>query len=162
MQDPFTPSQLIAAVAALPEDTPAKAVSPSSEGKVVLTFKGGTGYDAPWIVIHAKDLDDARGQVSGDNAAVLADIMEKTQQAGRHFASLSTPKTAAKASVSPAPASPSAPPAGAQEAPGGEKRYCSHGEMRFRSAVSKAGKPYKGFFCAETDRDSQCQAQFLR
>ncbi|QLF84446.1 hypothetical protein SEA_TOPANGA_46 [Mycobacterium phage Topanga] len=56
-----------------------------SEGKVVLTFKGGTGFDAPWIVIHAEDLEDALDQVTTQGATLMA-LMERVQGAGKHFA----------------------------------------------------------------------------
>ncbi|AHY27114.1 hypothetical protein PBI_PHANTASTIC_51 [Mycobacterium phage Phantastic] len=83
-----------------PKKAPAKKAAPkkaepkvtnvvaASEGKVVLTFKGGTGFDAPWIVIHANDLDDALDQVTGDNAATLGALFERVQNAGQHFAGL--------------------------------------------------------------------------
>lgn len=135
---------------------------PLDEGKVVLTFKGGTGFDAPWIVIHAKDLDDALDHVSGDNASTLATIMERTQIAGKHFAGLAPAKPATGNSGGGQPAQRQAAPQAAQGAPNGEVRYCSHGEMRFRSGTSKAGKAYSAFFCSSGDRNDECKAQFLR
>lgn len=60
-------------------------ILPASEGKVVLTFKGGTGFDAPWIVIHAADLEDAHRQIT-EEAPLLADLMARVQIAGAHFA----------------------------------------------------------------------------
>lgn len=56
---------------------------PQTEGKIVLTFKGGTGFDAPWIVVHATSLDDALDTVSDEG---LADLMGRVQRAGAAFA----------------------------------------------------------------------------
>ena len=136
---------------------PAPAAKPAAveqaDGKVVLTFKGGRDFDAPWIVIHANSLEDAYEQVTV-KAELLAKVMERTKTAGAHFAG-------GKAQAAPAQAAPQRQaPQGAQEAPGGEKRFCEHGEMVFKSGISKAGKPYKLFSCT-APRESQCRAQFL-
>lgn len=144
-------------------DKPAPRPVPTGDGKVVLTFKGGSGYDAPWIVIHAADLDDAAAQIEGENANTLAKIMEKVQRAGQHFSGLAPAKASTGGGGNSGGSGRQAPPQGAQEAPGGEKRYCSHGEMQFKSGTSKQGKPWKGFFCPTPKGTSdQCDAQFLR
>jgi hypothetical protein len=134
----------------------------STGGKVTMTFKGGSGFDAPWIVIHADDLDDALTQVS-EGGKTLAAVMERVQKAGQHFVGLGGGSAPARGGNGGGQQRTSNAPQGAQEAPNGEKRYCEHGEMRFRSQVSKkTGKPYKGFFCTSGDRDNECDAQFLR
>ena len=132
----------------------------TADGKVVLTFKGGLGFDAPWIVIHAADLQDAADQVSGSNASLLADTMAKVQSAGAHFASLAPNKPAATA---PAGGGGRAPQQ-AQQAPGGQSKTCAHGEMQFRSGVSaKTGKAWKAFFCpTPKGTPGQCDAEFIR
>jgi hypothetical protein len=63
------------------------AAAPPSEGKVVVTLKGGRDFDAPWIVIHASDLQDAHDQVTHDNAVLLSKLMEQVQKAANHFSS---------------------------------------------------------------------------
>lgn len=103
----------------------------TNEGKVSITLKGGAGFDAPWVVIHAVSLEDAYEQVSGDNAGLLAKIMDRTASAASYFSGLRTPAAPAQK-----PAAQQA-PAGAPECPPG---------WEFKSGVSKAGKPYKGFF----------------
>lgn len=138
--------------------TTAPAIVPQGDGKWVLTFKGGTGYDAPWIVYHANTLDEALEAVSEDgDAAKLAKLMERTQVAGKHFASQGSQSGKGGGGGK----SQSAPKA-AQEAPNGEERFCRHGKMNYRSGTSKAGKAYEGFFCASGDRNDECKAQFLR
>lgn len=117
--------------------------------KIVVTLKGGAGFDAPWIVIHASNVAEAISTVRE-----TADLMEITQKAAAHFAGQ-------KASGGSAPARRGAAPAAAQQAPNGDSRQCEHGEMRFKSGVSKAGKPYKAFFCT-ADKSEECTPIFLR
>lgn len=112
-----------------------KPASTREDGKVVLTLKGGSGFEAPWIVIHAMSLDDAYEQVSGDNASLLAKVMERTAAAAKHFGTFKpAPAGAATATVS---RPQQQPPANAPDCPPG---------WEFKSGVSKAGKAYKGFF----------------
>ncbi|ASZ75485.1 ribonucleoside reductase class II [Mycobacterium phage Kimona] len=63
----------------------------SEEGKVVVTLKGGAGFEAPWIVIHADSVEDAQEQMS--KTAALKDLMEKAQSAAKYFASLGPAKS---------------------------------------------------------------------
>ena len=134
----------------------AKPAVAESDGKVVLTFKGGRDFDAPWVVIHANGLQEAHDFVVGDNASLLAVVMERVQVAAKHFAG--KPAAAAQGGAQPS----TEPPQASQEAPGGEKRFCSHGEMVFKSGVAKGtGKPYSLFSCT-APREHQCKAQFLK
>jgi hypothetical protein len=98
MNDPFASAPAEAQevpVAEAPVSTPSRpAVATTAEGKITVTLKGGSGFDAPWIVIHAADVDDAYSQFDQK----LADLMEKVQTAGQHFASQG--KSAPGASVS--------------------------------------------------------------
>ncbi|AWY03866.1 hypothetical protein SEA_NEDARYA_49 [Gordonia phage Nedarya] len=129
----------------------------SSDGKVVLTFKGGAGFEAPWVVIHADGLDEASSFVNED-AGKLAELMTRVQKAAQHFAGQAPAKPAGGGGGSRGGA-----PQAAQEAPGGEERFCAHGKMTFRSGVAKgSGKPYKMFACPERDRSQQCDPQWLR
>lgn len=47
------------------------------------------------------------------------------------------------------------------QAPANDAPSCNHGPMKFKSGVSKAGKPYKGYFCTAPYGQQQCKAQFL-
>ncbi len=119
-----------------PKKVPAKkaAVKPAvdSDGKVTITLKGGSGFDAPWIVIHASDIPDAYEQLSDDNAALLVELMGKVKKAGAFFSGGNGQ------AGRPAPAAAAAPPAGAPECPPG---------WEFKSGTNKnTGKPWKGFF----------------
>lgn len=118
---------------------PKKAVSKTSSDRegVTVTLKGGAGFDAPWIVIHAADLEDAFEQVSGDNAGLLAKLMEQTSKAAQHFSGQNKGSGGAAPS-SRAPAGASEPPAGTPAAPGPDWTY--------KTGVGKTGKPWKGWF----------------
>lgn len=48
-------------------------------------------------------------------------------------------------------------PAGPADAP-----TCAHGQRNYREGVSKAGKPYKAWFCPSPDRATQCPAEWVR
>lgn len=128
-------------------------------GKVVVTFKGGTGFDAPWIVIHAADLKDSYDQVTGDNAVLLARLMEQVQAAGKYFSGTSPEKGRPTSSAPSKQRKPA--PQEAQGAPNGMTRHCVHGEMNFKSGVSRKGNAYSGFFCPSEVRGSECKPHFL-
>lgn len=52
--------------------------------KIVLTLKGGAGFDDPWIVIHASSVKDADDALSDE---ALPGLMERTQKAAAYFRS---------------------------------------------------------------------------
>jgi len=129
---PAAPAKKAPAKKAAAKAAPAP-VQVGSDGKVVLTLKGGTGFDAPWIVIHATDLQDAHEQISGENGALLAQIMERTQIAAQHFAKLGggSSAPAQRPQRQAAPAAAQQPPAGSPAAPGPDWVY--------KTGVSKSG-----------------------
>ncbi|WP_158881915.1 hypothetical protein [Amycolatopsis anabasis] len=155
--DPFADApadEAQAAPAQAPAATPARPVAAGSEGKVVVTLKGGAGFDAPWVVVHAADVEDAIGHLSDEK---LRDLLDRTKRAGGYFAGgSSAPQGGGQQRQA-------GKPEGADQAPGGEERYCKHGQMQFKSGVSKSsGKAYKGFFCSERDRNEQCKPEFIK
>ena len=126
--------------------------------EAVGTIKGGTGFDSPWLVIHAADVNDLRKELV-DNSAVVKEIMEALWNASRKFQSYGAVGKVIKESQLQATTA----PAGAESAPNGETRNCKHGTMVYKAGVAKAsGKPYRLFSCPERDRSAQCDAQFLR
>jgi hypothetical protein len=109
---------------------------PDSEGKLTVTLKGGAGFDAPWIVVHAAGVDDALELFQGD-ATKLASLMDRVQAAGKHFTGLAPAKPAGGGSGG-APARPGAEaPAGTPEAPGPDWTY--------KTGVGKTGKTWKAW-----------------
>lgn len=103
---------------------------------VTVTLKGGAGFDAPWIVIHAGDIGDAYDQLSGDNASVLAKLMDRTRHAASHFTSLGGGPAANPGGGAPARPGNEA-PAGVGEAPGPDWTY--------KTGVGKNGKTWKAW-----------------
>lgn len=119
---------------------------------VTATFKGGPGFEAPWIVLHEKDLPSLDAVL--DDAVLLASVMNKVQDAGKTFRDAAPAAPAAQNTST---------PAARQAAPEGGK-MCNHGAMVFRSGVSAStGKPWKGYFCP-TPRGTadQCSPEFVR
>lgn len=122
----------------------------NTEGKLTVTLKGGAGFDAPWIVIHADDASDALEQLK---APELKELMELTKKAGAHFSggngSAGRPQQAAA----------SAP---AQSNAGSSAPSCSHGAMTYRKGISKkTNKPWEAYFCPAPQGEEQCKAKFI-
>lgn len=126
-------------------------------GEITLTFKAGSGYDVPWIVIRVPDLAAAE-DVLTNQGEILKSVMEKTVRAGVYFVS-QMPSTAPKASAE--TQSIGGGGAGRGAAPGGQARQCKHGDMVYRSG-SKDGRTWEAFFCPTPKGTSdQCKAQFI-
>lgn len=141
-----------------------KTVTVGSEGKVVLTFKGGSGFEAPWVVVHATDVDDALETISGDNAEKFKRLVDETAKVGKYFSGTGTGggrSSGGQARQGGNSGGQLGKPAGATEAPNGEKRFCKHGEMDWVSKISKkTNKPYSGWFCPSKDRNDECDPQW--
>ena len=134
--EPFTEDTPPKKAAAKKVTTPKKDSGNGSDREgVTVTLKGGAGFDAPWIVIHASDVEDAYDQVSGDNASVLAKLMDRVRHAASHFTSLGG------ATTNPAGGAPARPgneaPAGTADAPGPDWTY--------KTGVGKNGKTWKAW-----------------
>ena len=89
------------ASASAPATKPAtrKASVEDSNGKVVVTLKGGKGYDAPWIVLHCDTVAEANGLLADEG---LKELIDRTTKAGQYFAKqggMSAPAPAATAPV---------------------------------------------------------------
>ncbi|WKW87264.1 hypothetical protein SEA_CHARGERPOWER_49 [Mycobacterium phage Chargerpower] len=131
-------------------------VQHSTDG-VSATFKFAGAYSDPWVVVKGSDPGDVLGKV---NTSTFKELMDTVQKIAGVYAGAA--KAAIGGQAAAAPAQQSRAPQAAQEAPGGEKRFCSHGEMVFKSGVAKgSGKPYQLFSCT-APRDQQCKAQFLK
>jgi hypothetical protein len=108
---------------------------PDSEGKLTVTLKGGAGFDAPWIVVHAGSVDDALEVFQAD-ATKLASLMDRVQAAGKHFTGLAPAKPASGSGGAPARPGAEA-PAGTPAAPGPDWTY--------KTGVGKNGKTWKAW-----------------
>ncbi|AGS82733.1 hypothetical protein ANNAL29_52 [Mycobacterium phage AnnaL29] len=130
-------------------------VQHSTDG-VSATFKFAGAYSDPWVVVKGADPADVYAKISTPE---FKQLMDRVQQIAGVYAG-SGAKPAGNAGGG-AQAQQSRAPQAAQEAPNGEKRFCAHGEMQFKSGVSKkTGNPYKMFVCT-APRDQQCDAQFI-
>lgn len=110
-----------------------------TEGKVVVTFKGGSGFDAPWIVLHAAGLDEVADFMSVENAPRLMEIMERVQNVGAHFVSKAPARPANAGSAAPQRG---AAPQGATEAPSWAPPK-PYDDAVYKTGVSKkTGKPW--------------------
>jgi hypothetical protein len=130
----------------------------SNEGKVTVTLKGGTGFNAPWVVIHGKDVSDALNQI---NDTQLAELLERAQKASKFFADKAEAPAPA-ASQAGSQAQGGQPQASTQSS--GNDKFCKHGQMVSKSGVSaKNGKAWSGYFCpAPKGTPDQCDPQFNR
>ncbi|QGJ87777.1 hypothetical protein SEA_BIANCATRI92_50 [Mycobacterium phage BiancaTri92] len=148
-----TPAPVTAPTTATAAAVDSVSVQHSTDG-VSATFKFAGQYSDPWVVVKGADPADVLGKVT---TPAFKELMDKVQQIAGHYAG-SAAKPAGNAGGG---AQQSRAPQAAQEAPNGEKRFCAHGEMQFKSGVSKkTGNPYKMFVCT-APRDQQCDAQFL-
>lgn len=119
----------------------------TDQSKLTLTFKGGAGYDAPWVVVHANNPSEANAIVLDEEFKTL---LETVQRVGGAFGGMAPNK--------PAPAAQNnGQPAGANQAPGGETPPPGY---VFKSGMGKNGKPWKAFM--PIDRNSGLEVQWLR
>ncbi|AXH46790.1 hypothetical protein SEA_ACOLYTE_46 [Mycobacterium phage Acolyte] len=129
-------------------------VQHSTDG-VSATFKFAGAYSDPWVVVKGSDPADVLAKV---NTPEFKALMDKVQFIAGMYSGAGKP--VAPANGGGGGQQQSRAPQQAQQAPGGEKRFCEHGEMVFKSGVSKAGNAYKLFSCT-APRDQQCKAQYL-
>lgn len=89
------------ATASTPSTQPAarKASVEDSNGKIVVTLKGGKGYEAPWVVLHCDTVAEANDALSDE---ALVELLDKASKAGAYFARKGASAAPAQASAAPA------------------------------------------------------------
>lgn len=108
----------------------------NSNAKIVTTLKGGSGYDAPWVVIHTDTPAEALAILENDE---LRPLLDQAKKVGQYFSGgNSKPANNGK------PAGASQPSANAPECPPG---------WTYREGVSKSGKHYKAYFPPQGSND---------
>jgi len=139
-----------------PKEKPVVVV-PSSEGKVTVTLKGGVGFNAPWVVIHGKDVGDALDQI---NDPQITDLLTRAQKASAYFADQAPTVTPTQPQG--ASQTQSGQPAASAAGQGGVVKFCKHGQMSAKSGISKkTGKAWSGHFCPTPQGTvDQCDPQF--
>ncbi|APC46170.1 hypothetical protein PBI_STARSTUFF_52 [Mycobacterium phage StarStuff] len=145
-------------------------VRPAPADALSITFKGDGSYSAPWLVPKYTSVTEALVDlgVDPDEVAKLGQgqkwfaLMDRVTKMADHFANLgggSKPNSGGGGNGGGGQQRQSRAPQQAQEAPGGEERFCKHGKMEFKSGVSKAGNTYALFSCT-APRNEQCPAQY--
>ena len=127
-------------------------VEAGPNGEISVTTKGTGRQSDRWVVV--------RGTPEEVDQILASELYKRILDRSWKIAEYD----ANRAGVVPQQSTPpsNAAPQAATQAPGGEKRFCSHGEMVFKTGVAKAsGKPYSLFSCT-APRESQCPAQFLK
>ncbi|QBJ01135.1 hypothetical protein PBI_ARISSANAE_49 [Mycobacterium phage Arissanae] len=129
-------------------------VQHSTDG-VSATFKFSGAYSDPWVVVKGSDPADVLGKV---NDPSFKELMDRVKQISAFYGAESKP--AASGGGGGGGGQRQSAPQAAKEAPNGEKKFCKHGEMEYKSGTSKkTGKPYALFSCT-APRDEQCDAQW--
>lgn len=108
-----------------------KNMAVNTEGKVVVTLKGGKGYEAPWIVIHADSIEDAHAQV---NDAKLGELIDQTKKVAGYFNQGDTTAQAVSG--------PKGQPQAATQAPGGKTPPEGY---EYKSGIGKNGRAWQAF-----------------
>lgn len=115
------------------DPNPKVAEKPYDSEAVVVTLKGGSGYDAPWIVLRAGTVEEMNTVLNTE----LSALMERVSKAGQHFAGLA-PAKASGASTAARREEPS-------DIPGSHLAQKPGDGWEYKTAV-KNGKPWWGWF----------------
>ena len=119
----------------------------NTNAKIVTTLKGGSGFDAPWIVIHADDVAEAVAVLRGDN---IEELLKATKEVSDKFNGGQAPAQQRQAPRT------QGMPAGANE-PRPSDPPMPEG-WTYKSGVNKNGKAYRAYF---PPRGSQESPQWL-
>lgn len=137
-------------------------VQVGSDGKITVTLKAGRDFDAPWVVLHGQDSTDLLTTMSDPE---FPKLLTWTTKAAQTFGEGWNPSPqGGNTGNRPAPAqnrsqAPQGQPPAATQHPRGERKFCQHGEMVFKSDISKkTGKPWYAFDCPS----NVCQREFVK
>lgn len=155
--DPFAAALAAEAPASNNIETKEKPVADATnDSKITVTLKGGSGFDAPWIVLHGSDAAELNEQLTDENLKALID---QTQKVGQYFAGLgkSTGGRPSGGGGAAAPAGQPGQPAGST-GPRPTDPPCPDG-WTYKEGVGKTGKTWRAFM---PPRGSNEQPQWLR
>lgn len=141
--DPFANANTDSTPTTEKKETTTVATQNTESNKIVVTLKGGSGYDAPWIVVHADDAQDALNTLNDES---MKDLVSLTQKVGESFAGLKKGGAVSQGGK----------PAAAAQAPNGQEP--PEGYV-FKSGIGKTGKPWKAFM--PIDRNSGLEVIWL-
>lgn len=98
-----------------------KAQSVTDEGKIVLTFKEGAGFDSSWTVVHANTVGEARAILDDPE---FKELLDQSKKVAAYFRGGSAPSGGGRpAAGGGAPQGATSPPPGAPAAPGPDWVY---------------------------------------
>jgi len=140
----------------------AKVVTVGSEGKITSTFKGGSGYDKPWVVVHAEDIKE---QLSIINDPEFAELLTRVQKANEYFvgqAPVSSPQNGASTPQNGSQGRTNGKPAAATDGPLGPQ-HCKHGQKKFWSKFDEVkNELVQIYFCpAPKGATDKCKNQYV-
>lgn len=141
--DPFASADTDSTPTTEKKETATVATQNTESNKIVVTLKGGSGYDAPWIVVHADDAQDALNTLNDES---MKELVGLTQKVGESFAGLKKGGSVSQGGK----------PAAATQAPNGQQP--PEGYV-FKSGIGKTGKPWKAFM--PIDRNSGLEVIWL-
>jgi len=119
----------------------------------------------PWLTIESDSAADLNAIM--DDKTAIGGVLKRASAISAYWRNLGA-QNAHQATATALPAAPQAAPQvqasygvpGPQTAPGGERRFCPHGEMPFKAGVSrKTGKPYAMWVCSHPNQAQQCRPQ---
>lgn len=144
----------------------------SDTSGISLTFKAGTGFDAPWVVIHGDNVDDA-GRMLEEvrakgvfNAVRLAAQEFQTGAVSEAQAIQTVQNAFPGAQVVTQPAPPTTPPGQPYQQPqqpqGNLNPACPDcgGPTQFKSGNGSRG-PYQAYFCTQKPQGAKGHAIWL-
>jgi hypothetical protein len=121
---------------------------------ISITLKGGPGFEVPWVVARYPNVEAAFEDLTDE---VVQEQLKGLFDAVADASAMLITKVSAKAPAKPAgQAGGGSRPQTASASPSGETRDCRHGQMTWKSGVSKKGNTYAGWFCPSRDRNDQC------
>lgn len=145
------------------EEKKAKVVTVGAEGKITTTFKGGTGFEKPWVVVHAEDIEEQLGII---NDPKFAELLTRVQKASEYFqaqAPASPTQNTASGSQNGSQGRTNGKPDAATDGPLGPQ-HCQHGKKKFWSKFDAAkNELVQIYFCPAQQGDpTKCRNQYVK
>lgn len=124
----------------------------TNDSKLTVTLKGGSGFDAPWIVLHGATVAELNDQLTDEG---LKALIEQTQKVGQFFAGLG--KSSGGGGRPQASGGQTGQPAGSN-GPRPTDPPCPEG-WTYKEGIGKTGKAWRAFMPPKGSSESP---QWLR
>ena len=143
----------------------------NDQALVQVNIKSGEGYDATLVNVYAKTPDELVQLLEA--VKTHAPLIAEAKGAVAFAHGIEVKKGSVQTNVQPpAPAQDSPPQQGSWGQPQGQPPSfanpataapsCRHGERTYRSGTGKNGKEWKAYFCPSSNRQDQCDAQWVK